>query len=86
MAHHEENHENHETNEAGHGRHLADASETEGEYTSTDGVSHTVSEEEGSYIDTSENDEDTSVKGSYVDTGAAGTEGEGEGEYTDRDE
>jgi hypothetical protein len=102
MAHHDQDHEHHEGHEAhehlgahehhetGRGRHAAETSGTEegagGEYTSTDGVSHTAGEAEGSYVDTSVNKEDASEKGSYVDTSAAGTGAEGEGEYTDRDE
>ncbi|SMH28734.1 hypothetical protein SAMN06295885_0230 [Rathayibacter oskolensis] len=72
------------------GRHLADEANTtetpDGEYTSTDGVSHTAGDEQGSYVDTSEHEEDTSVEGSYVDTEAAHADSDVEGEYTDRDE
>ncbi|MBF4461382.1 MULTISPECIES: hypothetical protein [unclassified Rathayibacter] len=89
MTHHDENHEVHESAsdaDTRQGRHRADGTEPSGEYTSTDGVSHTASEEERSYVDTSTNEEDSSVKGGYVDTDAAGTESEPDGEYTDRDE
>lgn len=72
------------------GRHAADTGDTtetpDGEYTSSDGVSHTVSDEQGSYIDTSENVEESTEKGSYVDSDSAGPDSDVEGEYTDRDE
>ncbi|QHC67742.1 hypothetical protein GSU68_14990 [Rathayibacter sp. VKM Ac-2759] len=92
MAHDDETPET--DSAARRGRHLADGTtdtthttETpDGEYTSTDGVSHTASEEQGSYIDTSAHEEDSSVKGSYVDTDTAGADSDVEGEYTDRDE
>lgn len=69
------------------GRHAADTTETpDGEYTSTDGVSHTAGDAQGSYVDTSENVEESTEKGSYVDTDTAGADSDVEGEYTDRDE
>ncbi|QHC59970.1 hypothetical protein [Rathayibacter sp. VKM Ac-2760] len=72
------------------GRHLAADSDTvettDGEYTSTDGVSHTDGDEQGSYVDTSSHEESSTEKGSYVDSQSAGPDSDAEGEYTDRDE
>ncbi|OOB89367.1 hypothetical protein [Rathayibacter sp. VKM Ac-2630] len=71
------------------GRHAAETTTTEtpdGEYTSTDGVSHTASDDQGSYVDTSVHEETSTEKGSYVDSDSAGPDSDVEGEYTDRDE
>ncbi|MWV51176.1 hypothetical protein GRS96_18055 [Rathayibacter sp. VKM Ac-2803] len=91
MAHDDETPET--DSAARRGRHLADKTahtETtatpDGEYTSTEGVSHTASDEQGSYVDTSAHEEESDEKGSYVDTETAGADSDVEGEYTDRDE
>ncbi|KQQ05443.1 MULTISPECIES: hypothetical protein [unclassified Rathayibacter] len=96
MAHDDETPET--DSAARRGRHLADESahtdtvhtdtteSPDGEYTATDGVSHTASDEQGSYVDTSVHEEESSEKGSYVDTDTAGADSDIEGEYTDRDE
>jgi hypothetical protein len=89
MAHDDETSGTTPTEEARRGRHAADTSTTDtpdGEYTSTDGVSHTATDDQGSYIDTSVHEETSTEKGSYVDSDTAGADSDVEGEYTDRDE